>query len=112
MPLYEPKDEEIAIAAAKLADAFGGYHGFPASEKSLLMIAKGFCRIVWQCRTSEIPLFHGEAHPKIGDVIDDDWLIEQALECFQKFPSLIQLRKMYEEFLPPHDGRSSTEMGV
>lgn len=110
--LYNPTDEEITSAVEKLTDAFSERPGFPKTETSLCMIAKGFCRIVWQKKTSEIPAFEGQEHPVIGDVRDDEWLIEQALERRDRFPSLIDFRRIYEEFLPPRDGRSSNEMSA
>jgi hypothetical protein len=110
--LYEPTEEEITLAIDKLSDAFSEKAGFPKTGTSLRLTAKGFCRIVWQKRCTEIPPLGGQPHPKLGDVMDDDWLIEQMLEQHPRFPSLIEFRKVYENYLPTHDGRDSSEMAV
>lgn len=110
MSYFKPTEEETADAAVKLTEAFGGMRDFPNNENGLMMYARGFRRIVWGLQTSEIPSLHGTPHPKIGDMRDDDWLIEQALERFSRFPALIDLRKLYEQSLPPRDGRSSSDM--
>jgi hypothetical protein len=110
--LYEPTEEEIARAVEKLSDAFSERQGFPKTGTSLQLTAKGFCRIVWQKHCTEIPPLGGQPHPKLGDVVDDDWLIESILERHMRFPALIEFRKFYENYLPPHDGRDSSDMAI
>lgn len=115
--IYEPTEEEIGRAIALVTETFGGYLGFPEMEGGLRMYAKGLCRIVWFLPRSEIMKIvcprepeKWKPHPVIGDQPDHEWLMEEALAVCQRFPTLIELRKIHDQMLPNRDRRESEEM--
>lgn len=110
--MYNPTGEEVERAIQKLQDSFGGCYGFPKNDSLLIAIAKGFARIVWDLPISEIPAMKGKEHSVLGNQNDADWIIGEFLERTEKFPSLISIRRIYENSLPPRDGRSSTDIAI
>ncbi len=100
-----------------VTEAFSGYLGFPETAGGLRLYAKGLCGIVWFLPRSEIirKLYPNEPekwtpHHIIGDRPDHEWLMEEAIAVSERFPMLIQLRRIYDQYLPPRDGRNWEEM--
>lgn len=115
--LYEPTEQEICQAAAILVEVFGGHYGFPDTEGGLRMFAKGLCRIVWFLPHSEImkivcPREPGKWKPHhiVGETPDHEWLMEEALAVCQRFPTLIELRRLHDRWVINRDGREWEEM--
>ena len=100
-----PTKADLAWAMKKL-NAFSDRRGFPAREhpEAFEAHARAFLRIVHNKRISQII---GQPHPEIpGDENDGDWLIAEALDRYLFYPQPIQLRELYQEYLPPSDKKT------
>ena len=106
-PLPAPSDEDLAWAAGQL-ERFKHLRGYPDPEThgaAFQSNCEALLRIVWRKPVAEII---GEAHPDLpgdGNPIDAEWLIEEALDRLDHFPLPIELREIYQEYLPPRDGK-------
>ncbi len=107
---YQPTDSEVDELAEKITTALAGLYGFPATPDAVLYLTRRLLQIIWCRRTSEIPALKGEPHSTIGDVRDDDWIIGEIADRYDRFPPLITWRRLYCAFLPPRDGRELSEM--
>ena len=112
MPTCQSNDSEIAELSKKLGTALGGLYDFPKTGEALEYFTRRLLQVVWCCPTSDIPSLKGVPHSVIGDVRDDDWLIGEIADRFDKFPPPITWRRLYCEFLPPRDGREAASMEV
>jgi len=103
----------------------GGLNNFPQSREAVEYTIRRLLQIVWCRPTSEIPNLNGPpspgfdtnpyqrliaSHPQFDGVPDDDWIIGEVADRFDRFPPLIVWRKLYCEFLPPRDGRQPGDM--
>lgn len=125
-PLPPPSDEDLAWAAGQL-ERFSHLRGYPDPEArgaAFQANCEALLRIVWRLQISEImecdPSWgrlksedHAawekaaqKTHKDIpGDPVDSEWLISTALDLYDHFPVPIELREIYQEFLPPRDGK-------
>ena len=107
------------IWALDLYDQLSGKRNFPQKEAALKAEIRAFLRIVGdQGGNSYEKYDEVQLKPVVVTVpvtparVTGEWLIEQAVDRFQDFPSAIQLRRVYEEKYSPADGRRSGEMSV
>lgn len=112
MPTYQPTDSEVAELSKKLGTYLGNLNDFPKTGESLEYFTRRLLKIVWCLTTSEIPALKGVPHSTLGDVRDDDWLIGEVADRFDRFPALIVWRRLHGEFLPPRDGREARDLEV
>lgn len=103
----EQTEENITWAIKKLF-TLSDMYGFPHREGNdayLRLLARGFLRIVddqrehkWQVEEKQgaewVRVWKGT--PFISAKDTADWLIEQIVETQEKFPSLIEMRRLYE----------------
>ena len=112
MPTYQPTDSEVADLTEKVSTALADLSGFPRTPQAVEYFIRRLLQIVWCRPTSEIPALRGVAHGILGDVRDDDWIIGEVSDRFDRFPAPIVWRRLYGEFLPPRDGREIGDMEV
>ena len=92
----------IRLINNKLA-AFAGRKGFPTEPAAVENNARAILRFVHGKRVNEIvKMEHPEIH---GNPIDIDWLMDEATDQIEDYPQPVQLRQIYQEFLPPADGK-------
>ena len=82
----------------KALEDLGHLPGAPRTEAQWNSAVKAFIRIV-----------HNRVmvHKDLGTLNDAEWLLQQAADACDRFPSAIQLRMLYEERFAPADGKSS-----
>jgi hypothetical protein len=116
---YDPTEDEIGNAVELLLDNFGDMPFFPKRDTAMRSTAKGLARICWFLPYNEImlitnpydPELHTEkGHPRFGNRIDSDVLVELALAKFDKFPGLPELRKLHWSIYPSRDGLSPSDL--
>ena len=103
-----PPSEDDIRWAGDLLKRFKDYKGYP-DPKTSPQVFKAHCdallRIVWHRHVVDII---GVCHPDLpgdGNPMDGEWLIGEALDKYDHYPAPIELREIYQEFLPPRDGK-------
>lgn len=113
----EPSKENVDWAVDLLMQ-FSHKKNFPESDLGLKAEARAFLRIVGDQKEHVYDAYDPDLGPitkRVEPVLGVDtaeWLIEQALDRLEFFPSAIQLRRIYEEKYQPADGRRSGDMNV
>lgn len=102
------QNEQNIDWAMEQLQAFADRRGFPGTEHPIAFEAqaKAFLRIVHNKPVHDII---GKPHSIIGDPNDVEWLIGEALDKYDHYPQPIELRRIYQEFLPPADGKTIIE---
>lgn len=75
--------------------------GSPKSDPQWKGVSRAFLRLV-RNRTAE--------HPVLGRVNDVEWLIAQAGDACDRFPSARQMRAIYEQYFTPADGKTTADL--
>jgi len=110
-------NEENTKWAAKKLSRFRNWQGFPANEDAMDATIRGFLRMVYNKHAQEIlddsrkksglPLIPAtKLDPGINDV---DWILDRIYEECDRFPMLVEIRRMYGEKITPAGGMSPDE---
>jgi hypothetical protein len=113
----EQTEQNTVMILTKVEAAFGSLPGYPRDiPQSLPPYAKQVLRIVhgetikqvWErqwrrAQGKNIPCPECEYAP--GDMMDYDFLIQEALSACQRFPTITQLREIYDRYFTAAEGR-------
>jgi hypothetical protein len=110
-------DEQIKWAAKRLME-LSWMPGFPVEDAHIISLARAYLRIVGPTKGNRYEEDGGKDGngPKIVVVppksIEEtsEMLHQEILDRCSRFPSPIEMRKIYAEFATPADGRRPGEM--
>jgi hypothetical protein len=101
---YRPNPDDIRIALEQLS-LLSGYEKLIANEKGLKLFASAVASFADDReRTHEI-LF-----PDGRKIIPLNWLLEEIMKTCIFLPMPIQMRRIYEEYFSPLDGRYASQL--
>jgi len=110
-------NEETKQWAFRKLSRFYDWQGYPTNKDAVDGLVRGFLRLVYNQTYQTIlddlrkrdglpPLVATKLEPDINDV---DWILDRIQEECERFPMLVEIRRMYGEKITPVGGMSPDE---
>ncbi len=99
-------NEENVIWALTKLQILESLPGYPKTEAGIEGVAKGLLRLVHNQSVSQILASTGskpiEGSPDVNDV---DWLMDEIIDHYDRFPTVAEMRGLYTQHWPPAEER-------